>query len=141
MLESEPWRALTLSGRLVLDRLMIEHMAHAGTQNGELIVTYDQFLAFGISSRRAVAQGIEIAVALGFLDITARGYRAFGSARRPARYGLTWLPRCDGTLASNRWKRFSSSEEAEAAVKAIISARRARRTRATPASIPLRKVA
>jgi hypothetical protein len=120
MMESESWRALTSNARRVLDRIMIEHMSHGGTQNGELIVTYDDFVRFGLSSRRATAQGIRIAVALGFLDVTIRGMRSYGGARRASRYGLTWLPRSDRTPASNRWRSIRSAEDARAVVQAAI---------------------
>ncbi len=112
MMELEAWRALTLPARKVIDRVVIEHFAHGGTQNGQLVVTYDDFVGYGLSSRRITAQAIRIAVALGFLDIAMRGVRAFGSARRPSRYGLTWLPRSDRTPASNRWRSIVTKEDA-----------------------------
>jgi hypothetical protein len=94
-------------------------MAHAGTQNGQLQVTYDDFARQGLRSRNAIAQGIRIAVALGFLDVTFRGRRSYGGARLASRYGLTWLPRCDGTAASNRWRRIKSVDEARTLVSAV----------------------
>ena len=44
-----------------------------------------------------------MAVGLGFLDVTLKGRRSYGGARQPSQYGLTWLPRRDGSPASNRW--------------------------------------
>jgi len=41
MLESPAWRAMDmLAARRVVERIILEHMAHAGTENGNLIVTY-----------------------------------------------------------------------------------------------------
>jgi hypothetical protein len=118
MLESESWSAMPLSARRVVDRVVLEHLAHGGTQNGELVVTYDDLARFGLSSRRATAAAIRIAVSLGFLDITVRGRRAFGGARLPSRYGLTWLPKCDRTPASNRWRGIATRAEAKQIARA-----------------------
>jgi len=37
---------ITAPARRVVDRIAIEHMNHAGTKNGELAVTFDNFEAF-----------------------------------------------------------------------------------------------
>jgi hypothetical protein len=124
MMESPAWRAMTPTARQVLDRVVIEHMSHAGTQNGELIVTYDHFAQYGLSSRRLTSAGIRIALALGFLDIAIKGVRSFGGARRASQYALTWLPRADRTPASNRWRSIATDAEA----KAIVRITRATRT-------------
>ena len=113
MLESESWSAMPLSARRVVERVILENMAHGGTQNGDLAVTYDDFAHFGLSSRRATAAAIRVAEALGFLDITVQGRRAYGGRRVPSRYGLTWLPRCDRTPASNRWRQIATRAEAK----------------------------
>jgi hypothetical protein len=102
-LESEAWRRMTLAARSVVDRLCIEHMSHGGTQNGTLIVTYNDFELYGIR-RRSIPEAIRLAKYLGFIDITSQGHPSYGIARRPSTYGLTWLPRCDGTPAANRWR-------------------------------------
>ena len=57
MLESDAWRSLSRQARLVIDRVMIEHMLHAGTENGNLAVTYADFVAFGCR-RGALAAAI-----------------------------------------------------------------------------------
>ena len=118
MLESAAWRALSRPARGVIDRIVLEHLAHGGTQNGELTVTYDDFAAYGLSSRRMTAQAIRIAVALGFIDVTMKGRRSFGGARLPSQYGVTWLPRGDRTVASNRWSQIATDADAAAIVRA-----------------------
>ena len=50
MLESPPWRALSLSAHRVLDRLDIENRDHGGKDNGKLIVTFEQFCSYGMDS-------------------------------------------------------------------------------------------
>jgi hypothetical protein len=124
LMESPAWGALTAPARRVVDRILIEHMHHAGTENGELIVTYDNFEAFGVP-RHSAKRAIAVAVALGLIDITFKGVRSHGSARRPSKYAITWLPRNDGTPASNRWKSITTKEQAETAVAAVFSMKKA----------------
>jgi hypothetical protein len=114
MLESDSWRAMPLYARKIVERIMLEHMAHAGRENGGLKITYAQFAAYGVR-RAAVKSAISIAEELGWIDTVERGIRAYGSARRPSRYGLTWLLRSDWTPASNRWRNLTR-EEARAVV-------------------------
>ena len=103
MLESDAWRSLSRQARRVIDRVMIEHMAHAGTENGNLAVTYADFVAFGCR-REALAHAITEAVATGLLLITEKGRRSAGLDRWPNRFALGWLPLYDGAAAPNRWK-------------------------------------
>jgi hypothetical protein len=103
MLESEAWCSLSLTARRVLDRVMIEHMAHAGSENGNLVVTYDDFVRFGIR-RNSLKSAITQTVTKGWLIITEKGRPSVGPDRWPTRYALGWLPRFDGTPALNRWK-------------------------------------
>src|SRR5262245_34621990 len=93
MLESMAWRSLTPAARLVLDRLEIEHMRHHGKRNGNLIVTYDEFLEYmGRKRRHSVAAAIEQLERLGFLEVVERGKWNDGKDRRASRYRLTYLP-------------------------------------------------
>lgn len=90
MRQSPAWRALTDDARRVLDVLEIEHMRHAGRQNGELIATYDQFVAAGIR-RASVSGAIRVCEALGFLEVAKRGGKSAAGFRFPSRYRLTYL--------------------------------------------------
>jgi hypothetical protein len=53
MMESDAWRALSLAGRRVIDRVEIEHGHHGGTDNGKLPVTFDQFCEYGFTDIRS----------------------------------------------------------------------------------------
>lgn len=117
MIWAPAWRAMPLCARRALDRVMLEHMAHAGHENGNLIVTYDDFVRDGVGSRSATARAVRILEALGLLDVTLQGHRSFGGAHLPSRYALTWLPRADGTPATNRWQRIASIREARELVR------------------------
>jgi hypothetical protein len=115
MLESPAWRALSLSGRRVIDRIEIEHGHHGGSDNGRLPVTFDNFEGFGMS-HKSIAPGIRAAVALGFARITERGRPSesdFG--RHPNYFQLTYLPVRRGTRwcgPTDEWKQIKTLEEA-----------------------------
>ncbi len=118
MLESPAWIALTSPARRVIDRIAIEHMSHAGTMNGELTVTYDDFENFGIS-RKAIKTALDTAEALGFIHVTFHGSPSHGSAKRPSQYALSWLPMNDGSDPTNRWKAIKSKEQAADIIDAV----------------------
>jgi hypothetical protein len=103
MLESDAWCSLRLPARRVIDRLCIEHMAHGGTENGQLVVTYRDFRRFGLHGGQ-IGPGIKQAVATGFVIITEKGKPSTGADRWPTKYALGWLPLKDGSAAPNRWK-------------------------------------
>jgi hypothetical protein len=48
MLRSGAMRALSLHARCALDRIMVEHMDHAGQENGRLKVTWQDLEKFGV---------------------------------------------------------------------------------------------
>lgn len=108
MLESDAIRALPKSSWLILCRIICEHLGHGGRENGNLKVTYDQFVAFGVS-RSLIAPGIALLSRVGLIDVSVRGLRSHGIARRPNSYRLTWLPRADEAPATNRWKGYIAS--------------------------------
>ena len=90
MLECPAWRSLTLAARLVLDRLEIEHVRHHGKRNGNLAVSYGQFLDYmGWTKPNSVTAAIQQLANLGFLEVLERGR---WNGRRPSRYRLTYLP-------------------------------------------------
>jgi hypothetical protein len=121
MRRSPAWRALPDTARRVLDRLEVEHMEHAGTENGQLICTYDQFARAGIR-RASVALAIRQLTALGFLQVTEQGRRAIAEVRQPSRYRLTYPPVLsrmgnDQIEPTNDWRRITTDEEAAAALE------------------------
>ena len=48
MMQSDAWRDISINDRRMLDRLESENMSHGGYEDGNLVVTYDQFVAAGI---------------------------------------------------------------------------------------------
>lgn len=120
MMESPSWRAMRLAARKVLDRLMIEHQAHAGRENGSLITTYSDFASFGVR-RPSIAPAIDELEALGFIDVVHRGGSAYADFRNPSHYALAWIDRKDGTPPTNRWKTFETVADARSAVRMALA--------------------
>lgn len=100
LLESEAWCTLSLAARRLIERIIIEHMNHAGTENGNLVVTYTDFTKFGLR-RSSIATAIAEAVGRGLIAVTQQGRPSTGPDRWPTRYAVGWLPMKDGTAAAN----------------------------------------
>ena len=103
ILESEAWKSAPINTRRVVDRLALEHMAHAGTMNGKLICTFADFQKWGVG-RRLISVSIRDAADRGLIVVTERGRASSGENRWPNKYALGWLPTHDGGAALNRWK-------------------------------------
>jgi len=102
MLASPAMRALSLTGRRLLDFLLIENMNHAGTENGALMATKDQLMAIGLS-RRLIADAIRENVFLGLVRVE-RGRLTRGGVKAPNLFRLTFYADKDGSPATNEWK-------------------------------------
>jgi len=116
LIGSPAYRALSLQGRKVLRRLELEHMAHGGNDNGKLPCRYQDFIDYGCRRHGLSAALIEVDV-LGFAKTMTLGTRAFGNVPgKASTFRLTYLPTVDEP-PTNEWKRFSSVEEARAALE------------------------
>jgi hypothetical protein len=134
MRESWAWRLLPDNARRVLDRLELEHMRQGGAMNGELKCTYSDFEEAGLR-RQSVALAIRQAAALGFVQITRKGYKTAAEFRVPSLYRLTYVYNADARLRgmpTNEWQRIAEKQRAEAALQLAgaedVAARRAFRT-------------
>jgi hypothetical protein len=131
MMESPAWRALGtcvgVNERRVVERLILEHMAHAGTENGNLVVTYQDFEAYGVRYK-SIKTAIAAVSALGWIEITVQGKASFEGQRFPSRYALTWLPQpALGKPATNRWRNIKTPESAQAVLAVAMERREAER--------------
>ena len=125
LLGSAAWTAMSPNTTRLVHFLMVEHMNHAGTENGNLLATYDQLAEYGCS-RRLVSEAIAEATFLGLVSVE-RGGR-WADTNQPSRYCLTWLySDRDGTSATNRWKGVT-----EEAITKWKKGRRRRRTKTKP---------
>ncbi len=109
------------SAYMVVMRLIQEHVIHGGQDNGRLIVTYEQFEKFGISSN-VVGDGIAIAEALRFIRVE-RGAVHLEAGSCPDRfirdrneYTLTFNHVGD-QFETNDWNRIRTREEARGIVR------------------------
>ena len=127
MMESPAYRVLSLSGRRVLDRIMIELGHHGGNDNGKLPVTYEQFEEYGID-RHAIAPAIRELEALGFLEVTQRGKPSAGEFRLPNLFRLTCVNCMSTPQPTHEWRRIPDMKAAEALAKA---ARRAKKQKSS----------
>src|SRR5262245_31764138 len=96
LIESAAWRSLSINARRFIDALLLDHMAHAGRENGNLKATYGQLEKLGLT-RNCIHKAIAEAEAAGLVDC----YR--GGMRVATTFTLTFYPLPDGTPPTNRW--------------------------------------
>ncbi|MEC9245304.1 MAG: hypothetical protein VYB05_11080 [Pseudomonadota bacterium] len=113
LMESPAWEARTIPLMRILERLALEHMRHAGQKNGQLYVSYGQFVAAGVS-RRAINPALALGEKLGLLEVIRPTGHIGGQLREPNAYRLTYLPFPDGRV-TDEWKKVTE-ESAKAAV-------------------------
>jgi hypothetical protein len=136
MLESHPFRALSLSARRVLDRLEIELAHHGGMDNGRLPVTYDDFQRYGID-RHAIAPAIRELVALGFVEVTEQGRAGNAEWRMPNLFRITYKHTKDAD-PTHEWKLIQTAERAKIKAQEARKAVTARpSTRRSPDKTPV----
>jgi hypothetical protein len=128
MLQSPAWRVLSQSARRVLDRIEIEHMAHGGSENGRLPVTFDDFERYGVH-RHSIAPAIRECEALGFAEITQRGIAGNAEFRSPHHYRLTYMPAMAREPATHEWRKTETTREAETLAR---TARNTKREKQNP---------
>ncbi len=80
LITSDAWRAMGINTFRLINALLVEHMNHAGKENGNLMATYDQMVAWGIG-RRFVNDAIAEAEFLGLIRADRGGRWA---AHQPA---------------------------------------------------------
>ena len=112
---------MRFAARKIVDRLIVEHLAHGGTENGNLVATYTNFQQYGLRRRSSIGPAIIEAETVGFIDVIERGGSAYAEFRNPSRYALTWLDRKDGTAPTNRWKAFETAADARKAVREALT--------------------
>jgi hypothetical protein len=105
---------------------MVEHMDHAGQENGRLKVTWRDFEKFGVQRRR-IKQALGELVAVGLVAIEDPGRSIIWGESKgdPAQYRLTHLPVSEPDNfrpATNEWKRFEDDVgAASAAIKVALA--------------------
>lgn len=96
-----------MNARKALDRLIIEHISHGRTENGKLIVTYEQLYAYGVTFG-SIADALEELAYKRLIKMT-KGRAGNGTAH-PTVFTLTFDGTQDGAAATNEWRRFTMAE-------------------------------
>lgn len=122
MLESPAFRVLSRGAQQFLCRLEIELAHHGGNNNGQLPLTYQDLIDYGMS-RNQIAAAMREAVALGFAECTRQGRGGNADSRSASLWRITYQ-HDRGSRANpptHEWRRFKTIEQA----KSIASAARA----------------
>jgi hypothetical protein len=112
MLESQAYRALSLSAHRIISRIEIELGAHGGNDNGRLPVTKQDFVAYGVAHDQ-IAPAIREAAALGFIQVQpGRGGNA--EHRKPNLFFLTFARGRNNRVVDppHDWRKIKTIEEA-----------------------------
>ncbi len=102
LMESDAFRTLSSNATKAFFRIIIEHTSHGAMQNGQLIVTHQQFSEYGVT-REYVADALDELAYKGLIKIR-RGRAGAGTAH-PNRYTLTFVGDCEGAAPTNEWRR------------------------------------
>jgi hypothetical protein len=123
MLESWAWRELLRHkvAYLIVMRVIVEYLKHAGQDNGRLVVTYEDLMNDCGIGRRHIPEGLDIAEALGCLVIH-RSRKSRRNQKPPNRYALPFYPIAE-EFETNPWNRIKSAEQARAIVQRVKEAR------------------
>jgi hypothetical protein len=123
MLESPAYRVLSVSAHRVISRIEIEHASHGGSENGNLPVTKQNFMDYGMNDH-AIAPAIREAEALGFIRMK-RGRGGNAEHRQPNRFFLTFaIGRGNRSYPpTHEWRKIKTIEEAQAIANAARSAK------------------
>ena len=101
LVSSPAWRSRGINAIKLIEFLMVEHMNHAGTENGNLNATYDQLAAWGLT-RSEICAAIDEAGFLGLVRFV-RGGRWAGT-NQPSTYRLTFQADREGNPPTDNWK-------------------------------------
>jgi hypothetical protein len=129
MLASPAYRVLSVSAHRIISRIEIEHASHGGSENGNLPVTKQNFMDYGMN-HDAIAPAIREAEALGFIRMK-RGRGGNAEHRQPNRFFLTFA-NGRGTRAyppTHEWRKIKTMEEAIAIASAARAAKDPRAVR------------
>lgn len=103
MIRSPAWQAMPIPLGRIIERLEVEHMAHAGTQNGRLLVAFSHFEAYGVSKRKIKAL-LELGEALGLLKVGRHPDDTKWDIRPPNTYLLTYIPEQGKRAPTDEWR-------------------------------------
>jgi hypothetical protein len=92
MLLSPAFRGASINCRRFLHALEAENMAHAGTENGNLVMPYNQLELVWHIPRRLIRKTINEAVERGLVEERRAGWQMSYAKKQPNTYRLTHRP-------------------------------------------------
>jgi hypothetical protein len=118
LLASDAWRGLPINSRRFIDFLMIEHLRHAGRENGHLMALYEQLAKHGIA-KKYIKGAIDEAERRGLVEVKEGVWR--GTGKTPSTFRLTFLRElvrpADKSpyfaAPTNEWMRFKSKPKVD----------------------------
>jgi len=115
MLLSPAFREQSINCRRFIAALEFENMSHAGTENGNLVMPYNQLERWWRIPRRLIRQTIHEAVERGLIEERHSEWRLSYAKANPTRFRLTFRDTREGSpprwkAATNEWRRYASPE-------------------------------
>ena len=108
---------MSFNARKMIDFLCLDHMSHAGRENGRLMATYDQLEAYGLT-RGLVSYAIDELVAFGFLKTSPR------LRRIATTYQLTFYGTYEHFPPTNDWQRITAEKVLEIKAELALTSKR-----------------
>jgi hypothetical protein len=140
LLSSVAWNGQSLHCRRLIDFLVLEHLAHNGTENGNLAAPYDQLENYGLG-RRFISEAVREAEARRLIEVS-RGGKRNQVADHLSRYRLTWLAAKANDKHSsyfvapaNDWKRTTDTD-----IAAMLEARARRRKKQSSGTLRVNRL-
>jgi hypothetical protein len=107
LVESPALQRLSVNACRFIFFLIREHLRHGGKENCRLKAPHRQLIEYGISAG-LVTSAIKESEDTGLVECHRGGMRV------ATLYGLTWLPRHDGTMPPARWKSSTAQDQKSA---------------------------
>ena len=110
-------RAASGGCRKAIDRIVEEHLAQGGVENGNLEVQFEDFVRHGITSHDSVMPALREGCALGLVILTQAGRAGNAEHRASHKWAVAFIKDRAGKYYGTEWKRFRTVAEAKAVAK------------------------
>jgi len=97
MLLAPAFSEASINCRRLINALEVENMNHAGTENGNLLMPYNQLQRWWHIPRRLIRQTIDEAIERGLIEERRSGWRLSYAKSMPNTFRLTFRPTREGT--------------------------------------------
>jgi hypothetical protein len=111
MLFAPAFREASINCRRFINALEVENLNHAGTENGNLVMPYNQLVRWWHIPRRLIRQTIDEAVERGLIEERRSGWRLSYAKSMPNTFRLTFRVTREGSPPqwkppTNEWRRY-----------------------------------